>query len=166
MDRCSPPPSKSVYLARSSFIRPLYPINLPRPSARLSKNPRCELTGRLAVVRLSRLAHAERKDTWEVPSDVHIAGQDELGMLPCPAIHVSCTHYPGTSERIPAHSLCWPYFAQSLNMFFRIFPVLVLGSSSITSTSLGTMNLDIWLWCFAHSTTSLPSTVLPCLTVT
>jgi hypothetical protein len=56
--------------------------------------------------------------------------------------------------------------AHSRSTFFFIFPVLVLGSSSTTTTSLGTINLLISLLCFAQSTTSSPLSCSLLLTVT
>jgi hypothetical protein len=43
-----------------------------------------------------------------------------------------------------------PPLAHSLKTFFCIFPVLVFGNSFTTTTSLGTINLLIWLCSFAH----------------
>ena len=63
------------------------------------------------------------------------------------------------------HQLRLPPFTHSLRTFFLIFPVLVLGSSGMTSTSRGTMNLLILLILRAQSMTSFPSSCFPCLTV-
>ena len=57
-------------------------------------------------------------------------------------------------------------FAHSRRTFFFNLPVLVLGSSSTISTSLGTMNLLMPLLCLAHSITSPPLSCLPPWTVT
>ncbi len=56
-------------------------------------------------------------------------------------------------------------FAQSLSIFFLIFPVLVFGSSSTTSTSLGTANLLMPRWSLAHLIRSSPVSFAPDLIV-
>lgn len=58
-----------------------------------------------------------------------------------------------------------PPFAHCLRTFFLIFPVLVFGSSSTTSTSLGTMNLLMPGCSFANFTTSSPLKLFPLRTV-
>jgi hypothetical protein len=60
------------------------------------------------------------------------------------------------SKPLHAPSSLLPPFAQSLKIFFLSFPVEVLGNSSRISTSLGTINLLIPLFSFAHSITCSP----------
>jgi len=69
-------------------------------------------------------------------------------------LHCAGYRYKSAASYIfihPHHSFSlFAPLAQSLKTFFLNFPVLVFGSSSNTSISLGTINLEISLFSFAH----------------